>query len=40
MIYSEDREDRTRWCPQCGAEYRDEITECADCGVPLTREPP
>lgn len=23
------------FCPDCGAEYRPEIRECADCGVPL-----
>lgn len=22
-------------CPQCRAEYRDEITQCADCHIPL-----
>ena len=38
MIYHEG--ERTKWCPRCGAEYRDQFTECADCGVPLTREPP
>jgi hypothetical protein len=33
---------RTRWCPQCGAEYREGFTECADCGVALvsTLPPP
>lgn len=25
----------TRWCPQCGAEYREGVTTCADCGVAL-----
>ena len=38
MIYRD--EERTRWCPQCGAEYRDAIRTCADCGVELTRERP
>ncbi len=28
------------WCPQCGAEYREGITRCAKCGVPLTEEAP
>lgn len=23
------------FCPDCGAEYRPEMRECADCGVPL-----
>jgi len=23
------------FCPDCGAEYRPEIRQCADCGVPL-----
>lgn len=27
-------------CPECGAEYRPEITECADCEVPLVAAPP
>lgn len=27
-------------CPECGAEYRPGIETCADCGVPLTAEPP
>ena len=28
------------YCPECGAEYREGIYECADCGSPLTQEPP
>lgn len=28
------------FCPQCGAEYREGFTECWDCGVALTKEPP
>lgn len=24
-----------KYCPECGAEYRPEIAECADCKVPL-----
>ena len=23
------------FCPDCGAEYRPEVRECAECGVPL-----
>ena len=23
------------FCPRCGAEYQPQVTECADCGVPL-----
>lgn len=28
------------WCPQCGAEYRDGVTTCTDCGVALVDEQP
>lgn len=28
------------FCPQCGAEYREEITLCSDCGVTLVAEQP
>jgi len=28
------------FCPQCGEEYRPGFTECADCNVPLTDQPP
>ena len=24
-----------KYCPECEAEYRDEIEECADCQIPL-----
>lgn len=29
-----------RWCPRCGAEYREGFSECADCGVALADTPP
>ena len=28
------------FCPKCGAEYREEFSECADCNVRLVEEPP
>ena len=28
------------FCPKCGTEYRPGFTECADCKVPLVKEPP
>jgi len=28
------------FCPECGAEYREGFTECADCQVPLVWEKP
>jgi hypothetical protein len=28
------------FCPQCRAEYRQGVAECADCEVPLAPEPP
>lgn len=33
-------EEATRWCPECRAEYRPHIVECADCLVPLVDELP
>jgi hypothetical protein len=31
---------RTRWCPDCGAEYVEAVTVCVDCGAPLAGTPP
>ena len=28
------------WCPECGAEYRQGFSECADCRAALVDEPP
>ena len=28
------------YCPECGQEYREGVTVCADCGVALTSDPP
>lgn len=28
------------YCPECGGEYREGFTECADCGVPLVESLP
>ncbi len=27
-----------KYCPECDSEYRDDISECADCQVPLISE--
>jgi len=27
-------------CPECGTEFREGITVCSDCGIPLADEPP
>jgi len=26
-------------CPECGGEYREGITQCSDCEVPLIKDP-
>ena len=28
------------WCPKCRAEYREGVTACAECGVPLVKTLP
>ncbi len=30
----------SRWCPSCGAEYVEGVTDCIDCGVALVDERP
>ena len=30
-----EKEEKRMWCPKCKTEYRDGITECADCGTKL-----
>ncbi len=30
----------SRWCPNCGAEYREGFARCADCDVALADAPP
>jgi hypothetical protein len=30
----------TAWCPDCGSEYREGVTVCADCGTALVAELP
>ncbi|MBN2240050.1 MAG: DUF2007 domain-containing protein [Dehalococcoidales bacterium] len=29
-----------KYCPKCGAEYQEWVTNCLDCGVKLVSEPP
>ena len=33
-------DEPTLWCPSCGAEYRADTTQCADCRVALIPDPP
>ena len=33
-------DEPTLWCPSCGAEYRADTTQCADCRVALVPEQP
>ena len=32
--------EATLWCPSCGAEYRGDRPQCADCRVALVAEQP
>jgi hypothetical protein len=32
--------DGTRWCPECGDEFRPGVTACPDCEVRLVSDPP
>ncbi len=34
------KEKREMYCPDCGTEYIEGVTVCADCGVRLVKEPP
>jgi hypothetical protein len=34
-INVEERRGSMKYCPECEAEYRDDIQECSDCQVPL-----
>ena len=29
-----------RWCPSCGADFREDVAECHRCHVPLVDRPP
>ncbi|MGY9081755.1 MAG: hypothetical protein ACKVK3_04045 [Acidimicrobiales bacterium] len=40
MTSTTDDNDGRVWCFQCGNEYDEEITECTECGVPTTCDPP
>ena len=33
-------DETTVWCPSCGAEYRGDTRQCADCRVALVAEQP